>query len=175
LSSIDSFRTKTENDLQTGEFLKDEKEQQLMLVHAMASAGQVTSSKLDEIFQSRKDWEKKMEDLKAEKEEQEKKYSTVTQEKEKEIEELKKQLELIKNNIKNVDSHFESTCKDEAVEGNVTNNAVAQPMVSAVASGSNESEGYSSLYSIKPINWRSKYSNAEEIMGKLHNPVQYYN
>lgn len=164
LASIDNFKKMTEDDLQTGDFLDDKKENNLMLVHAMASAGQVTSSKLDEIFQARKDWENKMEEIKNEKTKLEQTYQETTEEQKKEIEKLKKQLEDANNNIKNVDSHFDQDSKKNVMEENRPENVLeSTPAITAIASNDN-STGYNSLYKIQPINWRSKYANAEEAM-----------
>lgn len=168
LQSINHFKGEIQNDLQTGDFLKDEKENNFLLVHAMASAGQVTSSKLDEIFQARKDWEAKMEQLRQEKEAKEKEWTTANEEKEKMIEQLKKELETVKTNIKNVDGHFSAEAKDQVME----DAQVQQPsleqhqpqMITATASRT-PTRGYSSLYAIKPVtNWYSNLGNAEANM-----------
>lgn len=177
LNSINHFKGEIQNDLQTGDFLKDEKENNFLLVHAMASAGQVTSSKLDEIFQARKDWENKMELLKKEKEQKESELSSMNEEKEKMIEQLKKELETVKNNIKNVDGHFDQEVKDQIMMDQVSSSSSSSstmeentPMITATASN-NRNRGYNSLYQIKPVtNWYTNIRDAEHQMSHVDRP-----
>ena len=161
--SVEMFNRTMEQDLDSGAFMNDVKESNIRLVHAMASAGQMTSSKLDEIFQARKEWEAKMTILKQEKEEQEQKVKQVTDEKEKAISDLQKELSAIRSNINNVEGHFKTNAPvvpEESIRIN------EQPQ-SISATASKEQSGYDSLYSIKPISWRNKYSQAENVMTKL--------
>jgi predicted nucleic acid-binding Zn-ribbon protein len=176
--SINLFKNSVNRDMDSGAFMDVEKESELRVIHAMASAGQVTSSKLDEIFQARKEWEVKMTKLKEEKDLQEKQMKEITDDKEKAIMELKRELEMIKsqkdkiqNTIKNVDSHFPGetpTPVDEEKFNTAVTSTTVMPVISAVASAT--PSGYNSIYAIQKKEWRHMYSGgAENVMGRLNN------
>jgi chromosome segregation ATPase len=99
-------------------------ERELAMMHTLqvgASANQALSSRVEELFQSQKEWENKFEQLKKEKEEIAAKKAEeikaaqeaaalkekMAQDLKQELETLKMQYEKSKENIKNTDSHFE--------------------------------------------------------------------
>lgn len=154
IQSINKFKEKTAHDLETGDFIRDDRKDNLMVISAMASAAQVTSSELDKIFQARKEWEKQMEALKTEKEELNSKFNVETEENKKIIEQLRKELEAARSDIKNTATHFEESEKVTPQETPADPAPVPMettPAISAVASN-DSAKGYKSLYQVGRIN-----------------------
>ena len=155
----------------------------LQVAVAASAASQVTSSKLEELFQSQKQWEEKFTALQKEKEEIEsakveaqKKMEETSTLKEQMVENLKKELAELKakheKSLNNVEGHFEGEAKMEDVKDdapattsvpasapaapeNTTAPAVSQT-VAATASDRTFYGGFNTLFDFTPRqNWRS--------------------
>jgi DNA repair exonuclease SbcCD ATPase subunit len=128
-SRMSDSLSRFENQLNQGldnAFMDPDQLATLQVAVAASAANQVTSSKLEELFQSQKQWEEKFGALQKEKEELEKAQSDAKKQleeanslKEKMVEDLKRELEELKakheKSINNAESHFE-----EGVEPKMT-------------------------------------------------------
>lgn len=170
-SSVDVFEESLNKGLDDA-FMSPESMAQLQVVRAAASANQVTSSRLEELFQSQKEWETKFQALQDEKAKLEEQTTISAKEleeqnaaKEKVLEELKKELaelkavhEKSKTNINNVEAHFkenEQVAKDTSNPiDQTTSSEVAPPVAQTVAatasSKSNFCNGFETLFDFTP-------------------------
>lgn len=151
-TSIDTFESQLSKGLDNA-FMDKESMATLQTIHAAASANQVTSSKLEEVFQNHKTLQTRVEAAEKAKEDIDLLLKKTQEEKDKEIEELKKTLdELHKKhteaaaNINNAKAHF-------PMEDEVENNTAT---VAATASSDSSAGQFGSLFSfdINP-NWRA--------------------
>jgi chromosome segregation ATPase len=156
--SIQHFERMLEKGLEDA-FMDENSLATLNTIRAAASSNQVTSSKLEEMFQNQKAWEEKLAVLQKEKQEAEERARAQEEEKVRMLEELRKELAELKQakqaadeNIKNVESHFESAPAAPAP----ATSAPAPPVITATASSSTESTGLGTLFSFEPrTNWKS--------------------
>lgn len=172
---VDKFESNMNAGLEDA-FMNEDQMAQLQVLRAAASANQVTSSKLEELFKSQKEWESKFSALQNEKDdiiksrsEMEEELKKANIEKEKLVEDLKRELEELrsthnktKENIKNVDSHFhgnspvtENTEAPATTSAQETSNMETQQTVTATASNTKYYNGFETLFDFAPrTNWR---------------------
>lgn len=178
-TSINLFQDELSSGLDNA-FMDPKQLATLQVAVAASAANQVTSSKLEELFQSQKQWEEKYgllqkekEALQVAKEEAAKTLSESNDTKEKMVEALKKELEELKakheKSINNVEGHFEGDTKMEDVKdtpsapapaAGATTAAVTAPVagaapvtsqtVAATASDSNFYGGFNTLFDFAP-------------------------
>ncbi|GBG28627.1 Hypothetical Protein FCC1311_048482 [Hondaea fermentalgiana] len=138
------------NETLNNEIIGKDDDMQMHAICAMASAHMSQSSKLEELFSSNAEWEKKMAEKEAEYKKMNEEITSKSAEKDKALEALQKELEAIRGKlteqsgkISDVESHFESEEKQ------------AMPEVTATASSA--SSGYSSLFdtSVLSGDWRN--------------------
>lgn len=156
-NSLDRFEENLNKGLNDA-FMDQDSMATLQTIRAAASANQVTSSKLEELFQSQKQWEEKFGSLQKENEELLAKTAAAA-EKEKMVEELKKELAELKavqeKTVANVESHFEKPAAEAPVTQQQTQE---QPQIVTATASSSDAyfNGFETLFDFKPReNWRS--------------------
>lgn len=170
--SVDRFRQNLNKGLD-GAFMDKNDMAAFQTIRAAASANQVTSSRLEELFQSQKQWEEKFNELETEKKALEAASSDAVKAasegealKDKMLADLKKELSELKaiheKNVNNVEAHFEGGTTPTAPVPEVPEvpampAADAPPVaVAATASSDHYYNGFETLFDFKPRNnWRS--------------------
>lgn len=181
-SRLSSSMSIFERDLNKGledAFMDPSQLATLQVAVAASAANQVTSSKLEKLFQTQKQWEEKYTALQEEKEkllkeqnESKKEWDSANGVKDKMVEELKKELSEIKakyeKSINNADGHFSKNSENTKMEDvEMTAETVDAPpapvenaqTIAATASASYHG-GFGTLFDFTPrTNWRSNAQN----------------
>lgn len=165
-NSLDQFQDKLNNNVQTNALMDNDAMAQFQVIRAAASANQVTTSKLNELFKDQQKHKEEYEALNAEKDKMETEMKEAIAKEKEMIEALKKELSEVKgkyekadNNIKNTDTHFEKTENENDSTNTQQQDQEKNPnVVQAAASNSNNyNSGFETLFNFEPmVDWRTR-------------------
>lgn len=162
-----------EGTLKTGlenAFMAEEENNTLRLVSAIASADRHRSSDLERLLTTENEWGQKYENLMSQKkaieeikEKKEKELLEKFNEKNTMIDNLKKELEFLREkadkNINNTSSHFHE---------NSSSNITTTPIIQATASNKPSTNGIDSLFDFRPqTDWYSEFTDPGRSISKL--------